>query len=68
MSAWAVGSRWWWAWLGTSEQVGVCVTVALPRVSRRERSDKAHKGLRHFSLKVCQQVQNRGRTTYKEVR
>lgn len=30
------------------------------------RADRG-KGLRHFSLKVCQSVQRRGRTTYKEV-
>ncbi|GAQ78804.1 Transcription factor DP [Klebsormidium nitens] len=29
--------------------------------------DKASKGLRHFSLKVCEKVEEKGRTTYNEV-
>lgn len=35
---------------------------------KREKVDRSHKGLRQFSLKVCQKVQERGSTSYKEVR
>jgi hypothetical protein len=29
--------------------------------------DKSNKGLRHFSMKVCQKVEEKGTTTYNEV-
>jgi hypothetical protein len=35
--------------------------------SRTNTADKAGKGLRHFSLKVCQKVKSKGITTYNEV-
>jgi hypothetical protein len=35
--------------------------------SRTSTVDKAGKGLRHFSLKVCQKVKSKGITTYNEV-
>lgn len=31
-------------------------------------SDKSSKGLRHFSMKVCKKVEEKGRTNYNEVR
>ena len=31
-------------------------------------SDKSSKGLRHFSMKVCKKVEEKGRTTYNEVK
>ncbi|XP_017868144.1 PREDICTED: transcription factor Dp isoform X2 [Drosophila arizonae] len=34
---------------------------------RKRKSDKAGKGLRHFSMKVCEKVQEKGKTTYNEV-
>ena len=37
------------------------------RVQRTGQSGKANKGLRHFSMKVCQKVQMKGKTTYNEV-
>ena len=37
------------------------------RVQRTGQGGKANKGLRHFSMKVCQKVQNKGKTTYNEV-
>jgi hypothetical protein len=31
-------------------------------------NDKSSKGLRHFSMKVCKKVEEKGRTNYNEVR
>lgn len=36
-------------------------------ISRRRKSDKVGKGLRHFSMKVCEKVKEKGSTTYNEV-
>lgn len=35
--------------------------------AKRKKSDKGGKGLRHFSMKVCEKVQAKGLTTYNEV-
>lgn len=35
--------------------------------SRRRKTDKVGKGLRHFSMKVCEKVKEKGVTTYNEV-
>ncbi|XP_040162870.1 transcription factor Dp isoform X2 [Anopheles arabiensis] len=35
--------------------------------SRRQKADKAGRGLRHFSMKVCEKVKAKGTTTYNEV-
>ncbi|XP_065203321.1 transcription factor Dp-2 [Planococcus citri] len=35
--------------------------------SKRRRVDKCGKGLRHFSMKVCEKVKKKGTTTYNEV-
>lgn len=35
--------------------------------SKRRRVDKCGKGLRHFSMKVCEKVRKKGTTTYNEV-
>lgn len=35
--------------------------------SKRRKSDKVGKGLRHFSMKVCEKVRKKGTTTYNEV-
>ena len=35
--------------------------------NKRRRVDKCGKGLRHFSMKVCEKVRNKGTTTYNEV-
>lgn len=37
------------------------------RAIRGSAADKAGKGLRHFSMKVCEKVESKGRTTYNEV-
>ena len=37
------------------------------RVQRAGTSGKANKGLRHFSMKVCQKVEAKGKTSYNEV-
>lgn len=34
---------------------------------RLKRADKNGKGLRHFSMKVCEKVQKKGTTSYNEV-
>ncbi|GFN73927.1 transcription factor dp-2-like, partial [Plakobranchus ocellatus] len=36
-------------------------------VKRGKKGDKGGKGLRHFSMKVCEKVQNKGVTSYNEV-
>lgn len=36
-------------------------------LSKRRKVDKGGKGLRHFSMKVCEKVQKKGTTTYNEV-
>ncbi|XP_053210684.1 transcription factor Dp-1-like [Panonychus citri] len=38
-----------------------------PPVKRRKQDAKSGKGLRHFSMKVCQKVKDKGTTTYNEV-
>lgn len=35
--------------------------------SKRKKVDKKGKGLRHFSMKVCEKVQMKGTTSYNEV-
>lgn len=37
------------------------------RSKRMKRADKNGKGLRHFSMKVCEKVQKKGTTSYNEV-
>ena len=34
---------------------------------RKRRKEKGGKGLRHFSMKVCEKVQRKGVTSYNEV-
>jgi hypothetical protein len=34
---------------------------------KRRKSEKGGKGLRHFSMKVCEKVQAKGSTSYNEV-
>ena len=35
--------------------------------SKRRKSEKGGKGLRHFSMKVCEKVKAKGTTSYNEV-
>lgn len=35
--------------------------------TRRDRSERPGKGLRHFSMRVCEKVKQKGRTSYNEV-
>ena len=35
--------------------------------SKRKKGEKGGKGLRHFSMKVCEKVQKKGVTSYNEV-
>lgn len=35
--------------------------------SRRRKPEKAGRGLRHFSMRVCEKVKEKGKTTYNEV-
>lgn len=39
----------------------------LPSAGRGQVGDKSGKGLRHFSMKVCEKVQQKGTTSYNEV-
>lgn len=43
--------------------------VSLPcsTTKRRKHADKVGKGLRHFSMKVCEKVRTKGFTSYNEV-
>lgn len=34
---------------------------------RRRNADRTGKGLRHFSMRVCKKVEEKGKTTYNEV-
>lgn len=36
-------------------------------IARRRKTDKIGRGLRHFSMKVCEKVKEKGVTTYNEV-
>lgn len=36
-------------------------------IRRRRNADRSGKGLRHFSMKVCKKVEEKGTTTYNEV-
>ncbi|CAH0557290.1 unnamed protein product [Brassicogethes aeneus] len=38
-----------------------------PETKRGRKSEKVSKGLRHFSMKVCEKVKQKGTTTYNEV-
>jgi len=42
-------------------------SMLLFNCSKRRKVDKGGKGLRHFSMKVCEKVQKKGTTTYNEV-
>lgn len=35
--------------------------------SKRRKTEKVGKGLRHFSMKVCEKVKKKGTTSYNEV-
>lgn len=35
--------------------------------SKRRKAEKVGKGLRHFSMKVCEKVKKKGTTSYNEV-
>ncbi|KAH8373112.1 hypothetical protein KR009_012127 [Drosophila setifemur] len=43
------------------------ISGASSSVQRKRKPDKAGKGLRHFSMKVCEKVEEKGKTTYNEV-
>ena len=37
------------------------------RLTKRRKTEKVGKGLRHFSMKVCEKVRKKGTTSYNEV-
>lgn len=37
------------------------------QTNKKKKGNRKEKGLRHFSLKVCEKVQNKGKTSYSEV-
>uniref|UniRef100_A0A8C1CUQ6 Transcription factor n=1 Tax=Cyprinus carpio carpio TaxID=630221 RepID=A0A8C1CUQ6_CYPCA len=49
-----------------SDRDGLCSSDSLSS-KRMKRADKNGKGLRHFSMKVCEKVQKKGTTSYNEV-
>ncbi|XP_054283715.1 transcription factor Dp-1 isoform X2 [Macrosteles quadrilineatus] len=42
-------------------------TDYVPEYGKRRKSEKGGKGLRHFSMKVCEKVRKKGTTSYNEV-
>ncbi|KAI7746106.1 hypothetical protein M8C21_020894 [Ambrosia artemisiifolia] len=46
----------------------VLVCKKKKRAQRAIGGDKGGRGLRQFSMKVCEKVESKGRTTYNEVR
>uniref|UniRef100_A0A672L5X2 Transcription factor n=1 Tax=Sinocyclocheilus grahami TaxID=75366 RepID=A0A672L5X2_SINGR len=44
-----------------------CANSCTRKHKRMKRADKNGKGLRHFSMKVCEKVQKKGTTSYNEV-
>ena len=62
--------------IGGMRDLSVPLKLHVPRTdsaSKKKRVQRAHggkqgdKGLRHFSMKVCEKVEQKGRTTYNEV-
>lgn len=49
-----------------SDRDGLC-SIDSSSSKRMKRADKNGKGLRHFSMKVCEKVQKKGTTSYNEV-
>ncbi|XP_077063795.1 transcription factor Dp-2 isoform X2 [Siphateles boraxobius] len=49
-----------------SDRDGLCLSDSSSS-KRLKRADKNGKGLRHFSMKVCEKVQKKGTTSYNEV-
>uniref|UniRef100_A0A6P4FMY7 Transcription factor n=1 Tax=Drosophila rhopaloa TaxID=1041015 RepID=A0A6P4FMY7_DRORH len=43
------------------------MSASTSSIQRKRKPDKAGKGLRHFSMKVCEKVEEKGKTTYNEV-
>ncbi|KAM6222547.1 transcription factor Dp-2 [Rhynchocyon petersi] len=52
---------------GTRKQARAFVDSDLSESKRSKKGDKNGKGLRHFSMKVCEKVQRKGTTSYNEV-
>lgn len=52
---------------GASASPSAANALKKRKKSRSTPSEKTEKGLRHFSLRVCQKVEDKGRTTYNEV-
>lgn len=48
-------------------QIFIYELFFLSTTKRRKHADKVGKGLRHFSMKVCEKVRNKGFTSYNEV-
>lgn len=45
----------------------IIVNIFLLFSKRNKKGEKGGKGLRHFSMKVCEKVQKKGVTSYNEV-
>lgn len=52
---------------GIKREASWPVVSTPPSTQRRRKNDKAGKGLRHFSMRVCEKVEEKGTTTYNEV-
>lgn len=53
--------------LGQKRPAQQPVATPPPPSQRARKSDKSGKGLRHFSMRVCEKVEEKGTTTYNEV-
>ena len=54
-------------YLNYQQLVSSCLRFDLSVASKRKKGEKGGKGLRHFSMKVCEKVQKKGTTSYNEV-
>lgn len=54
-------------WLTEAYQCERDDVIVICACSAKRRKEKSSKGLRHFSMKVCEKVQRKGITSYNEV-
>ena len=54
-------------WMRPALRAEAVAAVCCARRKRNRKGEKNGKGLRHFSMKVCEKVQRKGTTSYNEV-
>ncbi|XP_798717.1 transcription factor Dp-1 [Strongylocentrotus purpuratus] len=55
------------SWSGSSQKRKADFSDEFDNSNKRKKREKESKGLRHFSMKVCEKVQQKGITSYNEV-